>query len=561
MGGEPRLPCTARVVAGLSKRAICTRRARTPAVHHRLLFFIIGLLLSTRAYAASDLKVSSPSIHLDETISIIVTLEGDYGDVNGVNIPLANLAIEGSPSVSSQFQWFNGVSSSRKVFRYTAHALAVGRATVGPLQLIDANGHRETLPQIVIEVLPEIAGGNNDPREQLREYASSGRERVAFAAEVSNPSPYVGQQVVVTWCLYTMESVISAHMNFAPRLSDFWTEELPVMESEQSDITVDGQPAKKVVIRRVALFPLRSGPLEIGAAGIDADVLQPVEDSFGGISMNNSREVDVRRRSAPLHLNVQTVPNGISQVGHYEMSCTPPVASANGPISFDVTLRGDGNMRAATPPRLSAAIAGSVDAQALGAGVELSKNIMAVGFTRKWRVLVYPNRSGRLHVPPVAFDTFNPDAGVPMTLTCGGGDVAVQVVRKAAPAEPAAGGKRRIAPWKIAAAAAVVLAVAALVPFALLMRRRRRVRRALVAAAETILTTPFDAREVRRRLYDFVERHGARHEQLVHEASERGERFRAVMSLIDLRRTTSDADAAEIDAELRERVIELVAAL
>src|SRR5260370_31641958 len=106
-------------------------------------------------------------MQLDDTVTITVTLEDAFASVDSVRIPLRNLAIDGQPSVSSEFDFINGHASRHKTFRYTAHATMAGGALVGPIILHGAGGQVETLAPIAIQVLPDAAAGSNDPLKIL----------------------------------------------------------------------------------------------------------------------------------------------------------------------------------------------------------------------------------------------------------------------------------------------------------------------------------------------------------------------------------------------------------
>src|SRR5207247_9990049 len=94
---------------------------------------------------ANEISVDKRTIQMDDAITITVTLENEFANVRSIRIPLHNLAFSCAPSVSSEFQWINGVTSRRKLFTYTAHATAAGNAVVGPITLHGTAGQVETL--------------------------------------------------------------------------------------------------------------------------------------------------------------------------------------------------------------------------------------------------------------------------------------------------------------------------------------------------------------------------------------------------------------------------------
>jgi hypothetical protein len=143
-------------------------------------------------------------------------------------------------------------------------------------------------------------------------------------------------------------------------------------------------------------------------------------------------------------------------------------------------------------------------------------------------------------------------------LRCGGGDVVVTLRKPSA----ASNSSTDVTPNRVGRLTLLVgLGVAAFLvalPLLLISLRRRRHAARIRREVDAVLANGLSPRELRRSVYEYVERNGLRHETLAHEESERGERFRAVMSLLDLRRTVRDEDTSEIDLELQERLAELI---
>jgi len=109
--------------------------------HSRLLVVLAAVLAAARIFA-NDLSVDKRTVRTDDTVSIVVSLEDAFADVESVKVPVQNLEIDGPPSVSREFSWINGVVVRRKVFRFTARPLAPGAALVGPLRINGAGGQR-----------------------------------------------------------------------------------------------------------------------------------------------------------------------------------------------------------------------------------------------------------------------------------------------------------------------------------------------------------------------------------------------------------------------------------
>jgi hypothetical protein len=497
---------------------------------------------------ANELSVDKRVMQLDDTITITVTLEDAFASIDSVRIPLRNLAIDGQPSVSSQFEFINGQTSRHKTFRYVAHATAPGGAMIGPLTLHGSGGQVETLAPIAIQVLPDAAAGSNDPAKILREMLATNRDPIFLVASADKTSAFEGEEVIVTWTLYNATSVQQYAIAEIPKLEDFWTEELDVRGEQPEQVLLDGMAMQKLPIRRVALFPLRSGSLTVPAMGVNASIMKRIRtgspfDLFEGM------EVDVHRRSAPLSLHARAIPPGppVAAVGDVVMRCAVPVQKNGGPVTFTIALIGRANLRGAQPPHFVKPPKGSV--QIIEQALNVDRRHEDARMSRQWQYVIFPPESGSLTIPALT-STILTEAGTRQDLRC---EAATLAVSAALPDEPTprltqrrrAADTRRIGMIALSALLAISLAGLAL----LRARRSRRIRnevRALVRA-----TPP----ETRLAVDDYLTQRGVAPSALMREASERGDAYRSLRSLLDaLERDRLVAGEREIAQRVRDLV-------
>ena len=273
----------------------------------RLLHSAFCLLHFAAAAAfANDLTLDRRTIHLDEPLTIIVSLEDTFATVDMINVPVKNLTIDSVPSVSSEYSWINGTVVRRKIFRFTAHAIQPGAALVGPLRVIGGDGQAETLAPVSVQVTPDEAAGSNDPLTILRELIATNREPFFVAAEADKMTAFAGEEMVVTWYLYNAATVQRWQITKVPKLADFWTEEIDLHNEPPQQVIVGTMPMEKVPLRRVALFPLHSGTLSIGGMEVAAEILRRDQDS--PFSMFEGSLVETRFPSASMTVDVKPLP-------------------------------------------------------------------------------------------------------------------------------------------------------------------------------------------------------------------------------------------------------------
>ena len=472
----------------------------------------------------SELTVDKRTIQPDDAVTITLSLDGSFAKIESPNVPLQNLAFDGPPSVSSEFAWMNGESSRRKIFTYTAHANAAGAASVGPVTLRDGSGLVLTLPAIPLVVMPDVTAGSNDPARVMRELLATNREPVFVVAQTDKSEVFEGEEVVVTWTLYSGVSIQQYSLGDIPKLVDFWTEELEVRNEQPQQIVLGGVTAQKVTIRRAALFPLRSGTLTIGPMGVHAAVMKRVSagDPFGIFEGVMS---DINRRSMPLIIVAKPLPPGppvVGVAGAMHLQCGGPSQKAGGPVVFDVTLSGRANLRATQPPAMQSSLDGNV--QVVDRGLKVFPVNYDAWMTRRWRYLVFPARSGALRLPALAVTYLTP-AGERRQERCEAKTIEVTSSRAAA-AGPSPMRRFRATSFGLPIAIAVPIVVALLIaiPRARKHWHLREEVRALLRATPS---------ETRAAVEEALVRRGLNPIALIREPSDRGDAFRAFRSLID----------------------------
>ncbi|MBK5259979.1 MAG: BatD family protein [Thermoanaerobaculia bacterium] len=502
---------------------------------------------------ANDLSVDRRSLRAGETLTITVSLENDFASTDTLKIPLRNLTIAGAPSVSSEFSWINGEVVRRKVFRYRARPNGPGPAQAGPLVIRSDDGQQETLPAIVVQVVADRAMSSNDPEVVLRELLATSRDPFFIVSDLDRASAYVGEQVVVTWWLYNATSVQQWGIGEIPKLDGFWVEELDVRSEQPVQVFVGGVSMQRMPIRRVALYPLRSGTLDIGSMEVEAAVLRRSSSSPFGLFEGSLTEISFA--SAALTVEARALPpgSGVDATGDLTLRCTKPKQEAGGPVVLDAILSGRGNLRAASAPKFAAAIDGDVEVS--DSGVAIAKTDESPMVTRRWKYLIFPRTSGTLKIAPLALRAFIPSDETRRTLQC---ESSMLVVNAARPeSQPATAATRSItrtqaltknAPW-------IAAGILALLTIALALRPLRRARR--IARDAKALTRGRSPHEIREAVQAALEAKGIDPGALLRESSNRGEAWRSLRSLLD----ALEKDRIELDDrehEIRTRVKDLL---
>ncbi|HEX6177347.1 MAG TPA: BatD family protein [Thermoanaerobaculia bacterium] len=520
----------------------------------RVLLLSSLILHPSSLLAYNNLSVERRTVRVGEIVVITVSLEDDFVDIESIDLPVQNLTISGPPSVASESALINFTAVRRKVFRFRARADRPGAAIVGPL-VLNAGAQRDTLAAIAIEVVPDRAASSNDPQVILAELLATGREPMFVVAELEKSAAYVGEQVVVTWYLYNGSAVQQWQIGAIPKLDDFWVEELDVRSTRPSQVFVGETSLQRMPVRRVALYPLRAGRLEVGPMEIEAAIMRRM--SRGPFAMFEGNLIELAFASAPVALSASALPPGapVSAVGDLMMRCLPPQQNNGGPVVIDAVVSGHGNLRSAQPPSFASPPAGEV--QRIERGVTVQRTADSAVMTRRWQFQIFPSQRGTLAIPELRMPVFSPAASARQMLQCGASTLEVTAAERPPLAPPAASANQRAAssfwlraPYMIATAIAIVFFVFV---FPWWRRRSRldRTIRAMIAGGDPAI--------VRENVHASLEERGIDPASLLRDGTERGDAYRALRSLLDALER-GRIDVSDPNREMRRRIRELLLA-
>jgi cbb3-type cytochrome oxidase subunit 3 len=501
------------------------------------------MLIALDATAANEIELSRTTVRARESFMLTIRLEGPASEVPRIPIPLTNLEFLGPPTVMNEVRLENGRFTRTKLLRYIVRAETEGVAVIGPI-VFEADGRRIRIPERTITVMPLIADERSE--DALRRLDAEGAEAIVLHVEPDRTRVVLGEQVVVTWTVLASAAVSNVNIVDLPALEGFWVEEIPVSADRQRrDRFVGGRLVTEAVIRKVALYPLRTGTLTVPPLEIRAGIVRRIDPfGFGRLREGSG---SVSRSSRPLEIQVTTVPQKSDLVGSFDIDCSAPQRVAGGPVTFEAKISGDGNLRAAPPPQFEAPVAGEVQVEE-GPVTVRRRTTTRVEMVRTWTWLVIPSHPGRFELPPVSLAAWDPLSGRIERLRCAGGSVesvaiAPGVISPVGGVALAAEEPREEFPiWIVA----VALVLAGGIAWLLLARRKERLER----VERRILDHRDDPRKMKDETRALLREHGFDPEALYRADTEIAESYRTLWSLLDVlekepwERERSDDDLA-----------------
>jgi hypothetical protein len=247
-----------------------------------------------------------------------------------------------------------------------------------------------------------------DPRERMQDDVRipRGDSDLFLRATIDKKQVYVGEQVTLSLYIYSRVDLSSVDAVTMPKLEGFWSEDVesPTQLSGEQRI-VNGIPYRTYLLRRRALFPVKSGTLPITAA--EADITTGF--LFAGHRVHRvSNALDVEVKPLP-----PGAPKGMSNanVGNWELSLevSQTQVELGQPVTVKVILDGSGNVKNVTPPRLEVPAALKVyDPTTTDKVVPDRWRIQG---RRVQEYLVMPQRTGTFTLPALEFPYFDPKTG------------------------------------------------------------------------------------------------------------------------------------------------------
>lgn len=370
-------------------------------------------------------EVSSNPVGVDEQLSLTVTVTG--GGAERPQLPrIAGLKLVGGPSVSNQFQWINGQSSSSQSFTYIFLPEAEGRVKIPPIP-VRAGGKVYQTDEIALKVVKESTGPSQTPRRRspFSVFDDMGldedspfrdrtprRAEVLVLAEVDKRAAFVGEQITLTYKILTQLPVAQVEIKEIPPLNGFWVEEVQVPSNPTgANLVLNGKQYAEYVIKKQALFPTKEGALAIPAATFGLVVRT---SSIGFFTLGSQESVF--RKTEPVSVKVASLPeagkppafNGA--VGNFKLtSAIDKTAAETGEaLNLKVTLSGTGNLKTITEFPLPDLPGFKIYSSKSHDEVAVRNDVLQGN--KSWEYVIIPQAPGNEQIPDLKFTYFSPTA-------------------------------------------------------------------------------------------------------------------------------------------------------
>jgi uncharacterized protein (DUF58 family) len=381
---------------------------------------------NVNAQISLEASVDRTQVEVGDVVQLTVSVAS--GQVSGFASPVvptpAGLQLIGSTSsASTSISIVNGSMSTTRTTTYvfSFQAGKEGAFVLGPAKLThDRKTYQSSAVRVEVvkgtgRAQTRPAPGQSMNTEQVQEI----EDNLFLHAVPDKESVYVGEQIGVTYKLYTRYDLQNVHYGQIPTFTGFWAE--TVFDAKRLNMqreVIDGRAYNVAELKRMALFPTTHGTHQLDQLEVLCDVpLRTRSRSLFGFdpfdTFDPFRTQQVTVRSADLSIEVKPLPPGAPQgflgaVGRFNMTvdATPTSVLAGDPIAVKVTIEGVGNLQSiAEPVRPNDTQFRFYDPKI---SFEADGQGRAYGGKKTFEYVMIPEKAGAVTLPPFQLVFFDP---------------------------------------------------------------------------------------------------------------------------------------------------------
>ena len=392
-------------------------------------------MASQTGYADDKIRfvgTSKQTVAVGERFRVVYEINQDAENFNSPNFGDMQLLSGPSTSTNSSVQYTNGkmTQSYSKTYTFILRASKEGQNTISPASAM-VNNRRVQSNSLKIKVVKNTknqkansSNGSNTNNETLQD------DDVYLKASITNSKPYLGEQVLVTYRIYTRVPVSNLIVKKLSSFQGFWSKSLLDNQKQFKQTTeiINGQEYVVAVINQFAIFPQKTGSLIIEPTEMECEVqlrvqnnrkrgYDPFEDFFNDPFFNrNVKNIRTVIKSNLISIEVKPLPqknkppdfNGA--VGDFRLSSKidRTELKANDALSITYTISGKGNLELFNMPNIKFPVDFETFDPKVSSNIKTSSS--GVSGKKKFEYLVIPRVGGNYKINPFTLSYFDPKA-------------------------------------------------------------------------------------------------------------------------------------------------------
>ncbi len=402
--------------------------------------FIALVMLSAATGLAQEVRMTGqarPVVAVGETFTLVYTLNAQGSGFRGPNIKGFEMLSGPNTSTSSSIRMVNGTTTMSITYTFTYLLQATREGTFDmPSASVTVNGKQITSNTLSVKVVKN----SNSPANQSQGTGNQGRaggaqqgasegssNDVYVKAFASNSNPLQGEGIVVTYKIFTKVPIAQINISKLSSFSGFWSQNLMKENDklQQTTQVIDGEQYIVADIRKIALFPLKSGrlvidPLELACVAqvrrqTKTKSGDPFFDDFFNDSFFNSGVANVEKnlKSNPIVISVKPLPevgkpaDFSGAVGsftfHSEVDNTR--LKTNEAVNLKCTVSGKGNIQLID--KLNVTFPPDFESYDPKVTSDIQTTAAGISGNQVFEYLLIPRKPGKFSIKPFTFSYFD----------------------------------------------------------------------------------------------------------------------------------------------------------
>ena len=429
----------------------------------KIVLIIFAILFSVFGLYAQEIvfKCEAPKVvGLHERFRVSFTVNSSKpSDFKAPTFQNVNILGGPSTSRSSSISIINGkrTDNSSTSFVFWLQSITTGKITI-PSARVKVDGKLYTTKPMTISVEEDnpsmsqrSANNPNSTRQTQQPTVKVIDDKAVFVRAIPSKSKVVkGEEVVISYKIYTLVPVSEYQVDKFPSSQGFWVEELdnqltPTLEKE----VIDGKVYQVATLRKVLVYPQKSGTLHINPMGLEIVAhLQTgttrrqrvstgdpffdafFNDPFFSHSSPVFERVNKKLKTNALSIEVEELPQSdesfLGAVGQFEItsSIDTSFCRTNEAITLSYTVSGKGNLTLIE--NLKLALPDEFEVYDPNITDNISKTAAGQSGSRTFQYIIIPRVEGNYSIPELNFTYFDPQTREYKTLTTEGYDLKIE---------------------------------------------------------------------------------------------------------------------------------------
>jgi hypothetical protein len=419
-----------------------------------ILFVFTFIAFAFSQTATLTATTNSTKVALGSYLQVTYTLKNGSAE-SFVKPAFKNFSVTGQymSSGGGMTMYINGkkmnTDGGESTWTYTLIPTATGKFTIDAAKA-KVNGAWISSNTLTIEV--SNSGGSSATKPSSSQSSNTTTTTadvndadIFIKAVADKANPYMGEQVIVTYKLYTRINVSQLGIDKLASYTGFWSNEITKKDDKpvQYKETIGGSEYVVAEIRKVALFPQKSGVLKINPLEVECVVQvkskqkynDPFADLFNDPFFNNFSQNIANTffdtysnqkktiKSNALTFNVKALPTANqpsdfnNAVGSFTLNSTIDKTSAktNDAIKLTYTIKGSGNINLIDKPTIE--FPPDLETFDPEEKENVSTTAAGVSGTKSFEYILIPRSPGEFTIPSWSFSYFDLASKTYKTLT------------------------------------------------------------------------------------------------------------------------------------------------